>query len=473
MKNLSSTLDQMGNFSTASVRMDNVTGVICKLPQKPAEMYLGFTEHDANIIEEEQQLEGFSLSVKIPKEASEMAMKRNGSFAGVLCFSGMQQGDSNSYFLNDEAVGIEMGVEISNLSQTIDITFANVGNKERYKERYSASCRSWDGGDNTAWITDGCQTKQTNDAITCQCSHLTFFAILLSPPPVNISASDVKSLSYITSIGCGLSSFFLAVALFMHFLMRKGKASQGTKILINLFIAMFALNVCFLMNESIANLGDFGACMAMGAALHYSMLATFTWFFMQALHLYINLHKLLADIKHYTMKICIAGWVMPAVVVITLLALKKYDTLVINTNDGKTQKMCWISDAALHQGVNVGYYAVVFAFTFSIFIVTVRQITFFPSAKEKVQGCSTTKTNYFSIVGLFLLLGITWAFAFFSHGPLLIPSYYIFTILNTFQGFFLFIYYYHSSKIVTGGTKLAQSSSTCKPANTVIISPYS
>lgn len=71
---------------------------------------------------------------------------------------------------------------------------------------------------------------------------------------------------------------------------------------------MFALNVCFLINESIANLDNFGACVAMGAALHYSMLATFTWFFMQALHLYINLHKPLAGIKHYTMKICIAGW---------------------------------------------------------------------------------------------------------------------------------------------------------------------
>lgn len=84
--------------------------------------------------------------------------------------------------------------------------------------------------------------------------------------------------------------------------------------------------------------------------------------------------------------------------------------------------------------MNVGYYAVVFAFTFTIFIVTVRQITYFPSAKEKFQGRSSTKMNYFSIAGLFLILGITWAFAFFSYGPLLIPSYYIFTILNTFQG---------------------------------------
>lgn len=95
---------------------------------------------------------------------------------------------------------------------------------------------------------------------------------------------------------------------------------------------------------------------------------------------------------------------------------------------------CWISDAVVHQGVNIGYYAIVFIFTFTIFIVTVRQIVTLKPATEKAQDISSIKTNSFSILGLFLLLGITWAFAFFSYGPLLRASYYIFTILNSFQG---------------------------------------
>ncbi|XP_069007888.1 adhesion G-protein coupled receptor G2-like [Embiotoca jacksoni] len=120
--------------------------------------------------------------------------------------------------------------------------------------------------------------------------------------------------------------------------------------------------------------------------------------------------------------------------------------------------MCWMSDVAVHQWVNIGYYAVVFIFTFGIFIITVWKISQLKHAAGKVQDDSYTKKNISSICGLFLLLGITWGFAFFSHGPLLLPSYYIFTILNSFQGFFLFIYYYNSTKIVVEDNTLYSSS---------------
>ncbi|XP_068577571.1 adhesion G-protein coupled receptor G5-like [Cebidichthys violaceus] len=443
MKNLSHLLEEMGDYSTATVTMGHIKGGITKLPKVQTKIIFGITASgDVTILENiDDSMMSFSRLVQIPPEASDMAFQRNSSFAGVLLFPGMRQDDPNSSFVNNELVGIEMGTEISNLSQTIDIHYTSVD-----KNGNIASCRSWDGkGKSMNWITDGCQTKETNNSIICQCSHLTFFAILMSPPPVNISASDFTSLTYITSIGCGLSMFFLMVAMFMHFFIRKGKASQATKILMNLFVAMLTLNLSFLVNESIAELGNFGACMAVAAIMHYTMLATCTWFFIEALHLHLNLWKPLTD-KHYMYKICASGWVTPAAVVIPLLALGQYDFLVIYTDDGNSAKMCWISDAAVHQGVNVGYYAVVFIFTFVVFIMTVRQIVLLKPTAGKPQHSSSTKTNSISIFGLFVLLGIAWGFAFFSHGPLLIASYYLFTILNSFQGFFLFIYYVNSSK---------------------------
>uniref|UniRef100_A0A3P9DPN8 Uncharacterized protein n=1 Tax=Maylandia zebra TaxID=106582 RepID=A0A3P9DPN8_9CICH len=307
-----------------------------------------------------------------------------------------------------------MGAKIQNLSQPIEIQYSNVDKVRK-----------------SLWITDGCQTVETNNSITCQCTHLTFFAILMVR-----HTSDVNTLTYITSIGCGLSLFFLIVVLFLthtNLLHRKRKASEATKILMNLFVAMLILNLSFLTNESISNLGIKGACVAIAAVLHYGMLATFTWFFMQALHLYLSLHRICTEVKHYMLKICITGWVIPAVVVIALLASQKYNSININTNEGKAATMCWISDAGIHQGVNIGYYAVVFVFTLSVFILTVRQIVLMPKA-GKAQDNSSIKSNTSTILSLFLLLGITWAFAFFSYGPLLIASYYIFTILNSFQG---------------------------------------
>ncbi|KAI4804443.1 hypothetical protein KUCAC02_026072 [Chaenocephalus aceratus] len=473
MNNLSSLVDTMGNSSTASIRLGNISGVIARLPKENhTELNFGVSASgDMHMLKNNKNSgKGFSRSVQIPAEASAMAVKGNSPFAAVLLFPGMFEDNPNSFYLNNEALGIEMGTEISNLSHSIDIQYTGVNMTGRI-----GTCSSWDGKGEANWISDGCKTKEKNGTIVCQCSHLTFFAILMSPAPTNMSSTDFKSLTTITSIGCGLSIVFLTLALFMHCLIRKGKASQTTQILIHLFVALITLNLTFLVNESIAAMGNFAACVTIAAVMHYAMLATFTWFFMQALHLYFILWKLPTDIKHYIRKISAAGWVTPAVVVLALVATSQYDFIAIYTDDGNTANMCWIPNAVIHQVVNIGYYAVVFIFTFVMFIATLRQIVLLKPAEKKPKDSSSFRTNFFSILGLFLLFGITWAFAFFSYGPMLTPSYYIFTILNSFQGFFLAIYYFRSSKIVgedrssTSSTNTMRSTAT---SNTVVKPPH-
>ncbi|XP_023208482.1 uncharacterized protein LOC106699841 [Xiphophorus maculatus] len=453
MKNLNSFLEQMGNVSTAAIQMGGISGVISKLPQQnQTKMDFGFTSAgDVKILKESNNT-GFARAVHFPKEASEKAVNRNGSFSGVLLFPDIPELNKTSYFFNNEMMGIEMGVNISNLSETIDIHFSNVNTTG-----FNVSCVSWDGrskdGGIAKWITDGCLTNEENGSITCQCSHLTFFAILMSGTE-KISSSDLKTLTQITKAGCGISLFFLGVALFMHFLTRKTKASQAIKILMNLFIALFLLNLCFLVNESIAKLKILAACVAMASVLHYSMLATFTWFFMQALHLYFYVFRIPTDTKYYMYKISITGWVIPVVVVVGLLASSKYGYIDISDDNGTSVTMCWIPDSTIYLGVNIGYYGIVFIFTLPIFVVTIVQIKQFVPKEAKAQ--ESTKKRLFSLLGLFCLLGITWGFAFFSYGPLLLPSYYIFTILNSFQGFFLFVYYYFSSKDPSRGQQANQ-----------------
>uniref|UniRef100_G3N5Y8 G-protein coupled receptors family 2 profile 2 domain-containing protein n=2 Tax=Gasterosteus aculeatus TaxID=69293 RepID=G3N5Y8_GASAC len=46
-----------------------------------------------------------------------------------------------------------------------------------------------------------------------------------------------------------------------------------------------------------------------------------------------------------------------------------------------------------------------------------------------------------SIVGLIVLLGLTWGFSLFAWGPLYLPFVYLFTIFNSLQGFFVFIFH--------------------------------
>ncbi|KAL2098652.1 hypothetical protein ACEWY4_005132 [Coilia grayii] len=443
LEGLKSVLDNIGKASAAGVEVGGIKGGVLKLDKKK-DITVAFSKGSKEqmiVSNPNVPKTGFRWSIDIPAEAVNLSLSANNGrgVAAILRFPTITP-DAKSSTILGPVYGISMAASICNLSDTIKLYFEN--NKT---EGAKVVCNSWDGvGKQPIWTEDGCTTVESNTTIICQCSHLTFFAILMSLPPDNgtISESDLSSLTYISYIGCGLSMFFLGVGLFMHYLLRKAKSSVSIQILMNVFMALFLLNLTFLSNEWVANTGNYPGCIIIATLMHYSMLATFTWFAMQALHLYLHLVRM-ADhrtYKHYMLKMCIPAWVCPAVVVIILASLDKYKLVVITASSGYKAKMCWTTDKLVHYVVNVGYYAVVFLFSLGIFVVMVQRIL--AARKMKVKEAK----NLTIILGLLVLLGITWGVAFFSYGPMLIPSYYIFCILNSFQGLFMFIHYYNHSK---------------------------
>ncbi|KAL1257366.1 hypothetical protein QQF64_010610 [Cirrhinus molitorella] len=328
-----------------------------------------------------------------------------------------------------------MRANISNLTDNIEMFFMQ---NDKVGE---ASCVSWDGKGEPNWTTFGCETEINNTTIKCSCSHLTFFAVLMSN--ANNLVPHLESLTLITSIGCGISTFFLSIALFMHFLLRKAKSNQATKILMNMFVALCLLNASFLSNESVANTQDNGACVFIALVLHYSMLASFTWFFIQALHMYLWLIRQNITITNYMRKITVLGWACPAPIVTVIASVGEYKEVILNSTSGKITRMCWITSFYIHYIVNIGYYALVFIFTTGIFIMIATRIVQARNIKATDGKRKTFRKQLMMVLSLFLLFGLTWSVAFFSYGPMRIPSYYIFTVLNSFQGFFLFLYYYH------------------------------
>ncbi|XP_039519039.1 adhesion G-protein coupled receptor G2-like [Pimephales promelas] len=454
LDNLKSLADQMkkDNKSSAAIVMGDVDGILQIQDENTETEDACFStdQKTMDIVDCESDLD-FPWSVTIPSEAFDKSKQEfNGSaFVGVLRFKNMENmNETKNYIvLNNEVYGIIMSTEISNLTDNIEMVFTQ---KDLVGE---ASCSSWDGKGNLTWTTSGCETEKIdNNTIQCSCSHLTFFAVLMSPPDVNqnITAPYVESLSFITSIGCGISMFFLSVALFMHFLLRKAKSNQATKILINMFVALFLLNLSFLSNESVANTEDKAACVFIALLMHYSMLATFTWFFIQALHMYLWLIRQNITITNYMTKVTVLGWIFPAPMVIAVVSIGGYSTRIINATSGKTFRMCWITDLLIHYVVNIGYYILVFIFTTGIFITIVTRVVQSRRIRATDGKRSTFRKQLMMVLSLFLLFGLTWAVAFFSYGPMLIPSYYIFTVLNSFQGFFLFLYYYHIHKDIEG-----------------------
>ncbi|XP_067274182.1 adhesion G-protein coupled receptor G5 isoform X2 [Pseudorasbora parva] len=461
MKNLSSLLSLMENLTVASVSMGSVTGVLKKIQSQSdiKESAFILLETGIRVLEDFSELKNFPNAFTIPKEAIQQAFNntKGTAFLGVFRFPNMSKDENNSTVLGD-VYAIEMGTSISNLTNNISLAFSN-------KQRMVGTpvCSSWDGqGKKPNWTTEGCITDGKGDNITCNCSHLTFFAVLMAPPGVPISQNDLVTLTYISYIGCGLSMFFLGVALFIHFLLRKAKATNSAHVLMNLFIALFLLNLTFLTNEYIARMNSHIGCKVMAGVMHYSLLATFSWFAVEALHLCLQMTKHSVVIKHYILKISVAGWVPPAIVVSIIFVLGKYGEQNIQTESSNVT-MCWILDSTVHYAVNIGYYCFVFIFTFSTFIVVLRWLSILKMNKfnnaGKVKRSGTASFDITTILGLCCLLGLTWSFTFFSYGGLALPSYYIFTILNSFQGLCLFIYYVKTNTLF-GDTAPSEQSNT-------------
>ncbi|XDV41280.1 hypothetical protein PO909_010172 [Leuciscus waleckii] len=468
MKNLTNLLSLMENLTTASISMGSVTGVLKKIQsvsdvKKSAFIYSA--ETGIRVIDDFSILKDYPTAFTIPKEASLQAFNKSAgkAFLGVFRFPNMSKDENNSTVLGNEVYAIEMGITISNLTENISLAFSN-------KESMMGTpvCHSWDGkGNKPNWTSEGCTTVYDGKNITCNCNHLTFFAVLMVPPEA-ISQSDLVALTYITYIGCGLSMFFLGVGLFIHFLLRRAKATNSAHVLMNLFLALFLLNLAFLSNEYVARANSHSACKVMAGFMHYSLLASFSWFAVEALHLCLQMAKHSVVIKHYILKISVAGWAPPAVVVSIIFILGKYGEQTIQT-DSSNVTMCWILDNTVHYVVNIGYYCFVFIFTSCTCIVVLRWLSMLKLSKFNKAGAvkrsGTASFDINTILGLCCMLGLTWSFTFFSYGSLRLPSYYIFTILNSFQGFFLFIYYMKTSSLF-GDSVPAEDSDITEDTNT-------
>ncbi|XP_039503958.1 adhesion G-protein coupled receptor G5 [Pimephales promelas] len=450
MNYLPNLLALMENMTTASISLGEVKGVLKKIQnvsdiKKSAFIYSA--ETGIRVIDDFSVLKDYPNALTIPEEATKQAFNKSAGYAflGVFRFPNMSKDENNSTVLGNQVFAIEMGTRISNLTENISLAFSNKENMIG-----TPACNSWDGsGNKPNWTTEGCTTVPNGKDITCNCNHLTFFAVLMVHP-VPIPEADLVALTYITYIGCGLSMFFLGVGFFIHFLLRKAKATNSAHVLMNLFLALFLLNLAFLSNEYIARAKSPGACRVIAGFMHFSLLASFSWFAVEALHLCLQMARHSIVIKHYILKLSVAGWVPPAFIVSIIFIFGKYGEQTIQT-DTSNVTMCWILDSTVHYAVNIGFYCFVFIFTCCTSIVVLRWLSMLKVRKfnkaAAVKRSGTASFDITTILGLCCLLGLTWSFTFFSFGSLALPSYYIFTILNSFQGFFLFIYYMKTSSL--------------------------
>ncbi|XP_051884681.1 adhesion G-protein coupled receptor G2-like [Pristis pectinata] len=364
------------------------------------------------------------VEVILPAELSERAEEQQNDLSRLIfsVFNDTElfEDENNSTLLNQQVFGIFVGnTSIQNLTEGVTIKI-NHGNTI---PNGSHQCVFWFENDN------GKLKASLNVSDLRQDNTL--------------DESDVVALTYITKIGCGISAIFSAVTVLLYCVIRKRKGDHTTKIHINLCIACFLLDVTFLTNEWLSKLMIEGLCKTIAVFLHYSLLCTLTWMAIEGLHLYLMLIKVFNTyIKHYIQKLAFLGWGIPAVVVSLCIAVDKnnYGQFHIKTQDNNSSvSMCWITNYTVHYVTNCGFFGIIWLGNLTMLITVCVKLA--QMRKGNNSGSKSVRKDLWTVLGLSYLLGITWALAFFSYGPMTVVQMYLFCILNSLQGFFIFLWY--------------------------------
>ncbi|XP_075270035.1 adhesion G-protein coupled receptor G6 isoform X2 [Opisthocomus hoazin] len=404
--------------------------------------------------------------------------------------NGLFQDAENPANLTSFVVACSIGnITIQDLPDYVKVTIRHT----KIQEDPKPTCVFWDmnkNGGSGGWNPAGCQVdaESNENETVCLCNHLTHFGVLmdLQRTVTQIDPQNTKVLTFITYIGCGISAIFSAATLLTYIAFEKLRRDYPSKILMNLSTALLFLNLIFLLDGWIASFDIDGLCIAVGALLHFFLLATFTWMGLEAVHMYIALVKVFNTyIRRYILKFCIIGWGLPALVIAIVLASANTNAINVygkelygKDADGQGgDDFCWIKNEVVFYVTCAGYFGIMFLMNVAMFIVVMVQICGRNGKRTNRSLKEEILRNLRSVVSLTFLLGMTWGFAFFAWGPLTLAFLYLFSIFNSLQGLFIFVFHCAMKENVQkqwrrhlccGRFRLADNSDWSKTATNII-----
>ncbi|KAJ7310420.1 hypothetical protein JRQ81_007334 [Phrynocephalus forsythii] len=354
-----------------------------------------------------------------------------------------QDSSCSNQFLNSYVVGASIeNVSVQNLTEPANIFLQHI---KQNTENAPVHCVFWDFRKNSGyggWSTSGCKKHSSGvNYTTCNCSHLTHFGVLLD---VYREPVDNQILTLITYTGCGVSSIFLGLALVVYLSIDKLRGDYPSKILVNLCFALMMLNLTFLVDSWLASFKNHGLCITVAAFLHYFLLVTFTWMGLEGVHMYYALIKVFKNYPpRYILKLSIAGWGIPAVMVATVLVISPdfYGTRPVAKSITSATSFCWIKSDIVFYISTLAYFCLVFLINIGMFSTVLLQIHTMNATNPIQDWGHRFLHNWKRVASLTSLLGLTWGFAFFAKGPVRIFFLYLFAVCNTLQGFLIFVFY--------------------------------
>ncbi|GCC32012.1 hypothetical protein chiPu_0010472 [Chiloscyllium punctatum] len=293
-------------------------------------------------------------------------------------------------------------------------------------------------GQYAGWSNQGCQVIQFESEITiCFCNHTTNFAVLMQFTEVQWGLETEIILNKLTFIGSGASLCALVVTLTLFTVLDIPK-SDRTSIHKNLFVALIAAQVILLSSDSATN--SEAACTAVTALLHLFFMAAFAWMMVEGLLLWSKVVTVNLSEERRMKYYYLIGWGLP-VLIVTITLAAAHDKYI-------SDRYCWLN---VHNGVIWAFVGpVIFIIMVNIFVLTRVVLITMSTAKRRAtmlavnsspieQAYDQIRAAVKAVLVLLPILGLTWLSGVLV--PLSVVMAYIFVILNSLQGLFIFLIY--------------------------------
>uniref|UniRef100_A0A8C9X555 Si:ch1073-186i23.1 n=1 Tax=Sander lucioperca TaxID=283035 RepID=A0A8C9X555_SANLU len=300
--------------------------------------------------------------------------------------------------------------------------------KEHY---YNPNCSFWNYSERSMmgyWSTQGCKLLETNKShTTCSCSHLTNFAILMAHRG-NGSVHDLL-LTVITRMGIAVSLVCLAISLFTFCFFRGLQSDRNTihkNLCLNLFIGELIYLVGINMTEPKL------VCSIIAGVLHFCFLAAFAWMCLEGVQLYLMLVEVFESEFSRRKYYYVSGYLIPAVVVGISAAIdyRSYGT------------QCWLRVDNHFIWSFIGPVTFIIVVNVIFLVVTMfKMVKHSTSMKPDSSRLGGIRSWVLGAFALLCLMGLTWSFGLFFLNESSIVMAYLFTIFNTLQGMFIFIFH--------------------------------
>uniref|UniRef100_A0A3P9A216 Cadherin EGF LAG seven-pass G-type receptor 2 n=1 Tax=Esox lucius TaxID=8010 RepID=A0A3P9A216_ESOLU len=311
------------------------------------------------------------------------------------------------------------------LDKPITVQFRLVTSEERSKP----ICVFWNHSllaGNGGWSAKGCEVVfRNNTHISCQCYHMTSFAVLMDiSRRENGEILPVKLVTWST-VGVTLG-FLLLTTLFL--LCLRAMHCNKTSIISNGATALFFSQLLFILGINQAD-NPF-VCTIIAILLHFFYLCTFSWLFLEGLHVYRMLSEI-RDINYGPMRFYyMIGWGVPAF--ITGLAVG------LDPEGYGNPDFCWLSMYDTLIWSLAGPITVVVLMNIFLYILASRASCSlkhhsFEKKEVPVSGLRTA-------CGVLFLVTITCLFAVLSVNSDMIIFHYLFAGFSCLQGPFIFFF---------------------------------